>query len=553
MRRKAVSYLRVSSKEQGDYGFSLPTQDLDNRAYAARNNIDIIDTVQEDISGLILERPGLSKVRRMLKEGIVDTLISHDSDRISREPSHYSNLRKEWQELGVELHYALRGAIDLDDFGDQLKEDMYGRFAYQWYKKIVENTHRGKRGKVISGKVTVAQRPPYGYRLEGDTLIIYEPEAEIVRLIFKLYTIEKLSLSAMAEYLQQQGIPSPGDDKKYRKIRGRAVWSQMQLRRILRRETYLGTWYWGKSKKIAIVVAGRQIKREIQAPRDKWIGVQVPPIVDQATFDTAQALLGTNKQNSLRNTKYEYLLAKRLTCGKCGCRVYGLTQKYLDKLFSYYHCGSKDKNHTAPYCGAPYFRSIDVDDAVWLWIKNVLKDPEEFEQLLEASLQERMAEQPFLILELDKVQEEITKKEAGLKRLIRTFADGDIDRDALSQVSGEIKEELESLRVREAELLAGLADLPSFNERVVHADLFRQLEAVFSFDSEPPFEVKSAFIEALNVQGILEEIDGERQVRITCDIGETVLEIREQSGRRPLYILQIKYTLPLPNYKHKDA
>lgn len=545
-RRKAVSYLRVSTKEQGDYGFSLPTQDLDNRAYAARSNIDIIDTIQEDVSGLILERPGLSKARRMLREGIVDTIIAHDSDRLSREPSHYSILRAEWQELGIELHYALRGKINLDDMAAQMMEDMHGRFANQWYKKIVENTHRGKRGKVTSGKVTVAKRPPYGYRQEGDSLVIYEPEAEIVRLIFRLYTIEKMSLGELAEYLDNQGIPSPGDGKKYHKIRGRTAWSQTQLRRILRRETYLGIWHWGKSKKIIIVVAGRQIKREIKAPREKWIGVEVPPIIDQSTFDTAQHLLKSNKQNSPRNTKYQYLMQKRLTCGKCGCRMYGLTQRHSGKAWMYYHCGSKDKNHTSPDCGAPYFRAIDVDETIWTWIKNILRNPEEFERLLNASLGERLAEQPFLILELERVQGEIARKETSLKRLVRTFADGDIDRDALSQVSAEIKEEVETLKTQEAELLTGLVDVPTRDEIKERARMFYQLQRVLDFDEDDPFEVKSAFVDALNIQGVLEEIEGKRQVRITCDIGETTLQIEEQFARRPLYILQIRCTLPLP-------
>lgn len=552
MRRKAVSYLRVSTKEQGDYGYSLPTQDLDNKAYAARNNIDIIDTVQEDMSGLTLERPGLSKVRSILNQGIADTLICHDSDRISREPSHYSALRKEWQELGIELHYATRGKIDLDDFGHQMMEDMHGRFAHQWYRKIVENTHRGKRGRVISGKVTVAKRPPYGYRQEADTLIVYGPEAEVVRLIFKLYTVEKLSLSQIAEYLEAQEIPSPGDDKNYRKIRGRAVWSQMQLRRILRRETYLGTWYWGKSKKITVIVAGRQIKRELKAPREKWIAVEVPSIIDRATFDAAQVLLKTNKQNSARNTKYQYLLAKRLTCGKCGCRMYGLTQKHGKGVYAYYHCGSKDKNNTAPYCGAPYFRAGDVDDTIWRWIKAILRDPEEFERLLNASLNERLAEQPFLILNLEKVREEIAKKETSLKRLIRVFADGGIDRDALTQVSADIQGEIETLKIQEAELLAGLADLPTRDELIEWSTMFHQLQAALGFDNEP-LEVQSAFVDALNVHAVLEEVDGIRQVRLTCDIGEETLQIVEQSGRRQLHYLQIKYTLPLPNYKHQES
>lgn len=548
MRHKAVVYLRVSTKEQGDYGFSLPTQESDIRAYAARNSIDIIDTIQEDISGLILDRPGLSKARSILREGIANAIIAHDADRLSREPTHYSILRKEWQEAGVELHYALRGKINLDDFASQVMEDMHGRFAHQWYKKIVENTHRGKRGKVISGKVAIAKRPPYGYRQEADTLAVYEPEAEIVRLIFNLYTVERLSLSEIVVYLGEQGIPTPGDsDPRYKKLKGRAVWSPTQLVRILRRETYIGTWHWGKAKRIAVIVAGRQVTREIRTPRDKWIKVMVPAIIDRPTFDAAQILLKNNKQNSRRNTKYKYLLAKRLVCGKCGCRMYGITQYRDSTPRSYYFCGSKDKNHAAPHCDTPFFRAADVDGAVWAWIVGLLKNPEEFEQLLESSLEERMAEQPFLILELEKVQEEIARKEQSQKRLYRAFADGDLDQAALSQVGGEIKEELELLRVKEAELLAGLGGLPGLSTDFMRGSLYNQLQEALGFNDELPFEIKAAFVDALNIQVTLEEKDGLRYARLTCDIsdGET-LPIMEQSGRRRLYSLQIKYTLQLP-------
>jgi site-specific DNA recombinase len=75
--------------------------------------------------------------------------------------------------------------------------------------KISERNTRGRRLKVKSGNVLTHGKSPYGYHLGNGvdgkaTLIIFEPEARIVRLIYGWYiegaeTGKRLSLGEIAQ------------------------------------------------------------------------------------------------------------------------------------------------------------------------------------------------------------------------------------------------------------------------------------------------------------------------------------------------------------------
>jgi DNA invertase Pin-like site-specific DNA recombinase len=130
----------------------------------------------------------LTAARQWLKAGKADCLICFDSDRLSREPVHYMILRDELKDLGIELHYSKRGRIDLNDFGAMVGEDIFGRFAYEWKRKLIQLTRDGRREKVLSGNVVIHAHPPYGYALatvDGLQMLVIEPgPAEIVRSVF---------------------------------------------------------------------------------------------------------------------------------------------------------------------------------------------------------------------------------------------------------------------------------------------------------------------------------------------------------------------------------
>jgi len=70
------------------------------------------------------------------------------------------------------------------------------------------------------GKVSVAYSRFLGYdKGENGTLVINESEAEIIRLVYKMF-MEGSTPHGIAKYLSAQDIPSPG---------GKAIWSPTSI------------------------------------------------------------------------------------------------------------------------------------------------------------------------------------------------------------------------------------------------------------------------------------------------------------------------------------
>ena len=93
--KRAVIYARVSTKEQKK-GYSLDNQIKDCQRYADQCELNVIDTIQDDISGTtpLDERPGGCQLTELINSGQhVDALIVWQLDRLSRPPEgEYSRL-----------------------------------------------------------------------------------------------------------------------------------------------------------------------------------------------------------------------------------------------------------------------------------------------------------------------------------------------------------------------------------------------------------------------------------------------------------------------------
>ena len=161
---------------------------------------------------------------------------------------------------------------------------------------------------------------------EKFTLELVEEETRIVELIFEWYLIgdetgKQLTLGKIAKKLTDMGIPTRGDTYKHvRKKRGYAQWNRKTIHRILKRDTYTGIWYYGKSG------------------TNEPISVNVPAIISHEVWEAAQERLEENQKKSSRNMKNKYLLSKRITCGCCGYKMTGISRKYKEKIFLYYRC-----------------------------------------------------------------------------------------------------------------------------------------------------------------------------------------------------------------------
>jgi site-specific DNA recombinase len=199
---------------------------------------------------------------------------------------------------------------------------------------------------------------------------IHPEEAALVQRIFQLYVEGRRSLDAIAALLTAEDIPTPADQMRTLPAR---VWHRSTLAHILHNTVYIGTLYEGKTHNLPGKRNPDRKTRHQAAPREEWIPVPVPPIIDQATFEDAQAPLIHNKRVARRNRRYSYLFVNgRLWCGQCGRAMYGA------------HGGDQRPQYR---CTRPAFQDVlaphrrrsvqatAIEPVVWEAVERALNDP----------------------------------------------------------------------------------------------------------------------------------------------------------------------------------
>ena len=296
---KAVIYARVSTDEQTN-GYSLKTQIDAMHGYCREHGYAVVGEYRDDYTGTKLDRPGLDALRAHLKREKIDAVIVYDIDRLARKSVYQMLIEEEFERAGARVIY-VNGQYEDTDEG-RLQKQIRASIAEYERAKILERSKRGKRGKAQSGFVLVGARSPYGYAVKSEPhkawLEVCEEEAQIVRLVFSWYLIgdgknAPMTLRGIGARLRDMQIPTRGDKQKHVfKKREFAYWTDAMIRHILMNHAYTGTWYFGKTQMVSDgkdqsrkVVNKRGLGRQIPRPRNEWISVQVPAIIDRATFD----------------------------------------------------------------------------------------------------------------------------------------------------------------------------------------------------------------------------------------------------------------------------
>lgn len=134
--------------------------------------------------------------------------------------------------------------------------------------------------------------------------------------------------------LNQDSVPSPS---------GKAVWGVSTIGRLLRNEAYVGRVYYNRS---TCVVSRRPGKaaRQVRRPREQWIAIAVPAIVNEELFEAAQHVSYDNSQWSPRRAGLDHWLLRGLVkCGHCGVSVSCHKMRGRNGTFHhYYYCRNHD-------------------------------------------------------------------------------------------------------------------------------------------------------------------------------------------------------------------
>jgi Tol biopolymer transport system component len=501
------------------------------RNYAQEHGYTIVAELAEDdrgASGAEIDLPQLNKVRDMAQAGEFDVLVAREIDRLSRNLAKQLIVEQELQRAGVQIEYVLGEYPDTPE--GNLQKHVKAVIAEYEREKIKERIVRGKRQKVKSGHVMVHGNPPYGYQLgETDgkqTLIPYEPQARIVRLIYQLYTEGDgengpLPLNAIKRKLTEMGVPTKGDlEEHVAKQRGRGIWNRAAVRNILIRETYAGVWHYGK-------VRENRKGKEVLNPRETWIPVKVPAIVSREQWEAAQERLEYNRRTAKRNTKHHYLLRCRVRCGKCGAYMAASVSHWKDKRYLYYKCAAANKRlDYARICEQKVgFRAEHVDATVWAWVQNLLLEPAvTLRGLREKQVTRKKASKP-LRDRLTVVDDLIADNRCQLERALDLYLSGDFPREVLTERKARLQSTIDALEQERAEL-AGQLEAQTLTDE--------QIETIMEFaakmgkgldKAELDFEKRRRLIEELDVTVRLAVEGGQKVAHVKCLVGYDDLSI----------------------------
>ncbi len=188
MKRAAV-YCRVSSAKQAEEGHSLAEQETRCRAFVASQGWELADEhvyVERGVSGAKSSRPALDAMRDAAEHRAFDVLVGGDVDRIGRSAVDTLNLLDRLDELGITPLDTTGRSYSAADPGARMTRGVIALAAQYERDMLAERVRRSVPGKRARGSYNGGPRP-YGYDFgpSGSGLVVNEPEAVVVRRIFR--------------------------------------------------------------------------------------------------------------------------------------------------------------------------------------------------------------------------------------------------------------------------------------------------------------------------------------------------------------------------------
>jgi site-specific DNA recombinase len=458
---RAAIYARVSSERQ-EKEHTIGSQLEALRDYAAKNGMEIVEEfTDEGYSGARLDRPALDRMRDLAERQGFEVLLTYCTDRLARKFVLQALILDELERFGVKTIFLEGGAAD--DPLSKLMHQITGAVAEFERAKITERYRRGKLYRARCGEI-VSPDVPFGYvkipRRDGVPAHaeIEETEAAVVRRIFDNYVKRDLTVRQIAKQLTLGGTPTPKDSGQ---------WSWSAVDRILHEEAYIGTYYYNRKQCIPVEgVYGKKRQRFkcTLRPKEEWIPISVPPIIDLATFHAAASRAREHEAFSARNLQEGgFLLRKVVRCGHCGCSCSSLTSKqtYGGKLHlsHYYSCLRATSGFLKQErCSQRRIRADVLDEMVWEEVSSRLQDPSlVLGAYREHKSQHRISADEAGSTEKDeKLQGQIKLANRELSRLLDAYQCGALELPELQKRRQLVNSKLDMLN-REQQLLRTMA------------------------------------------------------------------------------------------------
>lgn len=411
-------YSRVSTTEQAENGYSIDEQKDRLKKYCdAMGWKSKKSYTDPGFSGANTDRPALQALIRDVKDGKIEKVVVYKLDRLSRSQKDTLYLIEDvFLANGCDFVSMSENFDTSTPFGRAMI-GILAVFAQLEREQIKERMIMGKQARAKSGKFNGSGVAPIGYDYIDGDLVVNEFEALQISKIFEWFA-QGISVVSIANKLKEAGYTH-----KY------GGWSDVSVRRVLTRKTYIGYNY----------------------SKGQWYQGSHKPIIEKEVFEHVQAIVERVHLDELahgrrRGVTTSYL-AGFLFCKQCGNRY--SKKSTNNRKYEYYACNTRYKrtrSANCPPCSNPVWKLSELEELVFGEIKKL--SLEEHKPLKHTDNRSTI------------VSNKLSDIDKQVERLIDLYATGTLSSDkiqakikALNAQRSSLSQELENLENEEKEML----------------------------------------------------------------------------------------------------
>ncbi len=270
--------------------------------------------------------------------GKIDMVITKSVSRFARNTVDSLLFIRMLKEKNIGIIFENEGINTLKNTGELLITVLSSQ-AQEESRNLSENTRWGIVRQFEKGIFHLNHEKFMGYTVdENGQLIIVPEEAEIVRMIFRLF-IEGQSYSQICRMLECSGIKT---------VTGNTKWTRWVIQKMLSNEKYMGDALLQKTYTIDFLTKKRVINKGIVPqyyvkgnhesiiPEDLFLNVQKEKV--------RRTSMSCGENTVRKRYSAKYALSNVLVCGECGYPYRRVTRSKAGKVKIVWRCENRLKN-----------------------------------------------------------------------------------------------------------------------------------------------------------------------------------------------------------------
>lgn len=305
---KVASYCRVSTDKE-DQANSFDSQQRFFREYIERHSDWELYKVYADegITGTSTKKR--VQFNRMMNDaycGKFKLIITKEVSRFSRNILDTIAYTRELKALGIGVIFMSDGFSTLDPDAE-LRLSIMGSIAQEESRKTSSRVKWGQTRQMEKGVVFGTSM--LGYDVKKGKMTINPGGAEIVKLIFYKYGIEKKGTTVIARELRESG---------YKTYANNPIWSTSHILKILKNEKYVGDLVQKKSITPDYLTHSKKYnhgEEDMVILKDHHA-----PIISRQLWDIVQEEIRNRNRNNHAATGHSnrFVFSGKLKCAECG-------------------------------------------------------------------------------------------------------------------------------------------------------------------------------------------------------------------------------------------